>query len=53
MVDEQLVTNFDKLHPLHALGADGDHGETDGGSNDAVSPRDGQFEEGGDQLPDC
>lgn len=47
-----VITNLDKLHPLDAPGADGDHGEADGGANNAVSPRDGQFEKGGNQLPD-
>lgn len=42
------ITDLDKLHPLYSLGADGHHGEADGGANNAVSPRDGQFEEGGD-----
>ena len=47
-----FITDLDELHPLYALGADGHHGEADGGANNAVSPRDGQFEEGGDELPD-
>lgn len=42
------ITNLDKLHPLHAPGADGHHGEADSCANNAVSPRDRQFEEGGD-----
>lgn len=41
-------TDFDELHPLHALGSDGHHREADGSSNDAVGAGDGQFEEGGD-----
>lgn len=44
----QAITNLDELHPLYSLGANGDHGEADGGANNAVSPRDRQFEEGGD-----
>lgn len=41
-------TNLDELHPLDSFGADGHHGEADGGANNAVSPRNRQFEEGGD-----
>lgn len=48
LTEPQAITNLDKLHPLHSLGADGHHGEADGGANNAVSPRDRQFEEGGD-----
>lgn len=44
----QAITNLNKLHPLYSLGADGYHGETNGGANNAVSPRDRQFEERGD-----
>lgn len=47
-----ILTDSDQLHPLHALCADGHHGEANGRSNNAVSPGDGQFEEGGDELPD-
>lgn len=42
------VTDLDELHPLDSLGADGHHGEADGGANNAVSPGDGQLEERGD-----
>lgn len=45
---KKAITNLDELHPLYALCPDGHHGEADGGANNAVSPRDGQFEEGGD-----
>lgn len=48
----KAITNLDELHPLYSLGADGHHGETNGGANNAVSPRDRQFEEGSDKLPD-
>lgn len=44
----RAITDLDELHPLHSLGADGHHGEADGGANNAVSPGDRQFEEGGD-----
>lgn len=42
------VTDLDELHPLDSLGADGHHGEADGGANNAVSPGDRQLEERGD-----
>lgn len=46
--EKPAPTDLNELHPLDSFGADGHHGEADGGTNNAVSPRNGQFEEGGD-----
>lgn len=52
-ISVEAFTNLNKLNPLYTPGADGHHGEADGGTNNAVSARDGQFEKGCNELPYC
>lgn len=46
------ITDLDQLHPLHTFCTNCDEGESNGGPDNAVSPRDREPQERCNELPD-